>query len=92
MILPPLNKLPLTLTSFYPPWQPNSYIILLPLNKLPPHSYTILSPWQPTITWQFQSGGLIPKKNPPIAAHCSPLLHGIFTQGVLITLTSFHPL
>ena len=33
-----------TLTSFYPPWQPDSYIILTPLNKLPPHSCTILPP------------------------------------------------
>ena len=33
---------PLTFTPFYPPWQPNSYIILHPLDKLPPHSYTIL--------------------------------------------------
>ena len=28
----------LTLKPFYPPWHPNSYIILAPLNKLPPHS------------------------------------------------------
>ena len=34
----------LTLTPFYPPWQPNSYIILTPQNKLTPHSDTILPP------------------------------------------------
>ena len=27
-----------------PPWQPNSYIILRTLNKLPPHSYIVLLP------------------------------------------------
>ena len=29
---------PLTLTPFYPPWPPNSYIILTPLEKSLPHS------------------------------------------------------
>ena len=43
-IAPISTNYPLTLTSFYPPWNPNSYIILPPLNKLTPHSYTNLSP------------------------------------------------
>ena len=34
----------LTLTIFYLPWQPSSYLILPPLNKLPPHTYNILPP------------------------------------------------
>ena len=34
---------------------------------------------QPTFTWQFQSEGLFLKR-PLIAAHCSPLLHGNFSQ------------
>ena len=33
---------PLTLTTIYPPLQPNSYIILPSPDKLLPHSYTIL--------------------------------------------------
>ena len=35
---------------------------------------------QPTFTWQFQSEGLCLKR-PLITAHCSPLLHGNFSQG-----------
>ena len=35
---------PLTLTTFYPPLQPSSYLILHTVNKLHPHFYTILSP------------------------------------------------
>ena len=40
---------PLTLATFYPPCQPNSYIILPSPEKLHPHSYTILPPppWHP---------------------------------------------
>ena len=40
--LPLRTNYPQTLTPFYPPWQPNLYIILPPLDNLPPHSYTIL--------------------------------------------------
>ena len=46
IILLHLNKLILTLISFYTSWQPSSYIIFQPLNTLPTHSYTTLPPWQ----------------------------------------------
>ena len=45
-----------------------------------PEKSSHCSPSQTTPTWQFQSGGLL-LKSPPIAAHCSPLLHGNFSQG-----------
>ena len=35
---------------------------------------------QPIFTWEFQSEGLFLKR-PLIAAHCSPLLYGNFSQG-----------
>ena len=38
---------PLTLTSFYPRWQPSSNLILTPLSNWPTHSYNILHPPPP---------------------------------------------
>ena len=87
IILPPLDKLP-PLTQFYYPWQPKSYIILPPLDKLPPDSYTIWPPLAAQLVHHFTPSGHLPKnlntwKGPPIAANCSPLLHGNFSQWVI---------
>ena len=61
-----------------------------------PEKSSHCSPLQPTLTQQFLSGGISSKvlplhcspfqptltlKSLPIAAHCSPLLHGNFSQG-----------
>ena len=42
-----------------------------------PENSSRCSPLQPTLTWQFQSWGVIPEKS----SHCSPLLHGNFSHG-----------
>ena len=74
-------KLTLTLTTFYPPWQPNFYIILPPLNKLPPHSYKNLPPLAAQLLHHFTLSGQItpsflhhstPSPPPPLAGQ---LLH-----------------
>ena len=48
-----------------------------------PEKSSHCSPLQCILTWQFQSGVYF-LKSPPIAAHCSPLLHGNFSQGVIL--------
>ena len=72
---------PLTLTSFYPPWQPNSYINLPPLDKLPPHSYTILTHLADQLLHQFNPSEQI---TPSLVHHFTPLGSP--------TLTSIYPL
>ena len=73
----------LTLTPFYPPWQPNSYIILKPLNKLPPRSYTIL----PTLASQLLNHFTPLDKLPP---HSYTILPPPPRNSSI--LTSFYPL
>ena len=54
-----------------------------------PEKSTDCSPLQPTLTWQFQSGRVVPEK----CSHCSPLLLGNFSQGVIPQKSShFSPL
>ena len=91
--LPPVNKLPLTLTPFYPSWQPNSYIIN-PSGKITPHSYTILPPLAAQLLHHFIPSGQI---TPSLLHHFTPserithsLLH-YFTPLGSPTLTSFYP-
>ena len=78
--LPPLNKLPLTLTPFYPPWQPSSQLILPPLNNFSQGKYFLKS--VPIAAHTYMANlvakeGLIAQKS----SHCSPILHGNFSQG-----------
>ena len=77
---PLLTKYPLNLTPFYPPWQPNSYIIKPPLDILPPYCYTILPPLAAQILAHVTPSGQI---NPSLLQ---------FTPLGSPTLTSFYPL
>ena len=86
---------PLTLATFYPHWQPNSYLFLPPLEKLPPHSCNILPPWQPN------SYIILPPLNklhphhytilPSLAAQLLSHFTHLWTNYPL-TLTPFKPL
>ena len=84
---------PLTLTRFYPPCQPNSYLILPPLYKLPPHSYTILPGLTAQLLHHFTPSEQI---TPSFFHHFNPLaaqlLHH-FTPwtNYPLTLTPFYP-
>ena len=101
-ILPPLaaqllahftplwTNYPLTITPFYLPWQPNSYIIKPPLNKLPPHSNTILPPLATQILAHVTPIGQI---NPSLLQNFTPLaaqLLPCFNPSGQITPSLFH--
>ena len=79
-MLPHLEKLPLTLATFYPHWQPNSDLILPPLEKLPSHSCNILRPLAAQLLHHF---------TPSQQITTSPLHH--FTLFGSSTLSSFYP-
>ena len=91
IILPPLNKLPLTLTPFYP-LAAQLLIQFTPLNKLPPHSHTIPALAAQLLPHFTPSGQITPSlshHSPP----CSPTLtsfHSLWANYPL-TLTPFPP-
>ena len=85
---------PLTLTTFYSHWQPNSYNILPPLNQLPPNSYTILTPLAAQRLHQFNPSE---QTIPSFLQHFTPLgspnvtsFYPLWTN-YLLTLTLFFP-
>ena len=65
ILFPPLNKLPLTLTPFYPHWQPSSDLISSPLEQIPLNPKPFYPPWQP-ISYLIL---------PPLRKYPLPLLH-----------------
>ena len=75
-----INCSPLLHGNFSQGVIPEKFSLCSPLLVIPEKSFHC-SPLQPTLTCQFQSGELFLKR-PLIAAHCSPLLHGNFSQGV----------
>ena len=92
IILSPLNKLPLTLTPFYPPCQPNSYLIL-PLWTNNPLTIT---PFYPPCSPLLNGKGVFPE-NPltltPIYPPWQPNSYIILPplNKLSLTLTPFYP-
>ena len=86
---------PLTLTTFYPPWQPSSNLIFLPLNNLPTHTYKFYPRWQPSSNLI-----LLPLNNLPTHTYKfyplplgSPALTSFYSLWTIypLTLTTFYP-
>ena len=67
-----LKKYALTLTQFYHPLQPTSYLIFYPLRKSTPYSYTILRPLAAQLLHLFYpSEQITPPPPPPHPTHTS---------------------
>ena len=76
---------PLTLTPFYPPWQPNSYITKPPLNNSPPQTLTPFNPppRQPNSYIILPPLDKLPPHSYTILPHLAARLLNLFTPSEL---------